>query len=62
MICYLFKNFSLFVGKDQTAADPITVCTFTACQFNNTRVLYLSHMPSFPMGAEPGEGSASSSC
>lgn len=48
---------SSFVGKDQTATDPITVCTFTACQFHKTRVLHLSHMPSFPMGAVPDEGS-----
>lgn len=50
---------SSFAGEDQTAADPITVCTFTACQFNNTRVLYLSHMLSFPMGAVPEERSLS---
>lgn len=47
--------------KDQTAADLITVCTFPACQFNNTSVLYLSQMLSFPMGAVPEEGSLSSS-
>lgn len=30
---------SVFVGRDQTAAAPIAVYAFTACQFNNARVL-----------------------
>lgn len=57
----LFRYKPLFWNKDQTAADLITVCTFPARQFNNTRVLYLSQMPLFPMGAVPEEGSLSSS-
>lgn len=57
----LCKNFFLLWVKEIKLL--LIRLLFTHSQlasFNNTRVLRLSHMPSFPMGAEPEEGSASS--
>lgn len=49
MICC----YSLLVEKDQPAVDPITVCTSTACPFNDTGLSYLIlvlFFPGLPMG------------